>query len=99
MIQKSTPDQERYDRAKQRVNLVRGFYGHAIVFILVNIGLAAYNVATSPDRLWFIYTFVGWGIGLIAHGAYVMGSGRFLGAAWQERKIREEMEREQRRSR
>ena len=99
MIQNSTPDQERYDQAKQRVELLRGFYSHALVFVLVNIGLVAYNVATSPDRLWFIYTFVGWGIGLIAHGAYVMGSGRFLGAAWQERKIREEMEREQRRSR
>lgn len=99
MIQNDTPEQERYDRAKHRVELVRGFYGHAMVFILVNIGLAAYNVATSPDRLWFVYTLFGWGIGLIAHGAYVMGSGRFLGAAWQERKIREEMEREQRRSR
>lgn len=99
MIQNDTPEQERYDRAKHRVELVRGFYGHAMVFILVNIGLAAYNVATSPDRLWFIYTVAGWGIGLIAHGAYVMASGRFLGAAWQERKIREEMEREQRRSR
>lgn len=98
MIQNSTPDRERYDRAKQRVELVRGFYGHAVVFILVNIGLAAYNVATSPDRLWFIFTLVGWGIGLIAHGLYVMSSGRFLGAAWQERKIREELEREQRRS-
>lgn len=81
MIQNDTPDQDRYDRAKQRVELVRGFYGHALVFILVNIGLAGYNVATSPDRLWFVYTLGGWGIGLIAHGAYVMGSGRFLGAA------------------
>jgi hypothetical protein len=99
MIQRSTPDQERYDRAKQRVELVRGFYGHALVFVVVNIGLITYNLATSPDRLWFIWTLGGWGIGLIVHGVYVMGSGRFLGAAWQERKIREEMEREQRRSR
>jgi hypothetical protein len=98
MIENTTPDQERYRRAKQRVELLRGFYGHALVFVLVNMGLAAYNVAMSPDRLWFIYALAGWGIGLIAHGAYVVGSGRFLGAAWEERKIREEMEREQRRS-
>ena len=98
MIQKSTLDQERYDRAKQRVELLRGFYGHALVFVLVNIGLAGYNVATAPDRLWFIYTLGGWGIGLVAHGIYVMDSGRFLGAAWQERKIREEMECDDRRS-
>ena len=99
MIQNDRHDQERYDRAKQRVELVRGFYGHALVFILVNIGLAGYNLATSPDRLWFVSTLAGWGVGLIAHGAYVIGSGRFLGAAWHERKIQEEMEREQCRSR
>jgi hypothetical protein len=99
MNEKPTPDQERYERAKQRVEVLRGFYSHAIVFVLVNIGLAAYNLAVSPDRIWFIYALAGWGIGLVAHGAYAMGSGRFLGAAWQERKIREEMDREQRRSR
>jgi hypothetical protein len=94
-----SPDQERYARAKQRVELLRGFYGHALVFILVNAGLAAYNVALDPDRLWFVFTLAGWGIGLIAHGAYVVGSGRFFGPAWQDRKIREEMVREERRSR
>lgn len=94
----STPDQERYDRAKRRVELVRGFYSHAVVFVLVNLGLAVYNVATSPERLWFVLTVVGWGVGLIAHGLYVAGSGRFLGPEWQERKIREEMDREPRRT-
>ncbi len=99
MIETRTPDQDRYDRAKKRVELLRGFYVHAMVFVIVNIGLAAYNIATTPDRLWFILTVAGWGIGLVAHGAYVMGSGRFLGAAWQERRIREEMEHEERASR
>ena len=41
----------------------------------------------------------GWGIGVVAHGAYALGSGRFLGEAWEQRKISEEMDREQRRSR
>jgi 2TM domain-containing protein len=96
MIPNGTPDQERYERARQRVDLVRGLYVHAIVFVVVNLGLAGYNVATSPDRLWFIFTVAGWGIGLAAHGAYVVGSDRFLGAAWQERKIREELDRQER---
>jgi 2TM domain-containing protein len=99
MNQNATNDQERYERAKQRVDILRGFYVHAIVFVIVNLGLAAYNLATSPDRMWFIAVLGGWGIGLIAHGAYALGSGRFLGEAWQERKIREEMDREHRRSR
>jgi hypothetical protein len=94
-----TYDTERYERAKERVEVLRGFYVHAIVFAIVNLGLAAYDLATSPDQIWFIYVFGGWGIGLIAHGAYALAPGRFLGEAWQERKIREEMDREQRRSR
>ncbi len=99
MIQNGTTDQERYERARQRVEILRGFYGHAVVFVIVNLGLAAYNLTLDPDRLWFIYSLAGWGIGLVAHGAYALGSGRFLGEAWQERKIREEMDREQLRSR
>lgn len=98
MIETASPEQERYGRAKHRVELLRGFYGHALVYVLVNTGLAAYNVAISPDRLWFIATLAGWGIGLVAHGAYVMASGRFLGAAWAERKIQDEMDRDLRRS-
>ena len=99
MNHNETNDQARYERAKQRVEVIRGFYVHAIVFVIVNLGLAVYNLATTPDRIWFIYVLGGWGIGLIAHGAYALGSGRFLGEAWQERKIREEMDREGRRSR
>ena len=53
----------------------------------------------GPGPLWFISVLGGWGIGLVAHGVYALGSGRFLGEAWQERKIREEMDRELRRSR
>ncbi|MEO6349460.1 MAG: 2TM domain-containing protein [Candidatus Limnocylindrales bacterium] len=96
MSESGMPDRERYERARQRVELLRGFYGHAIVFVVVNLGLAAYNLATTTDRLWFVLTFAGWGIGLIAHGAYVFGSNRFLGADWQERKIREALDREDR---
>ena len=94
-----TSDQERYARAKRRVDILLGFYVHAIVFVIVNAGLAAYNLATTPDSIWFTSVLFGWGIGLVAHGAYALGSGRFLGEAWQERKIREEMDREQGRSR
>ena len=99
MTDSNAPDRERYERARQRVEQLRGLYGHVLVYVLVNFGLAAYNVVTTPDQLWFVFTLAGWGIGLAAHGAYVMGSGRFLGPDWEERKIREEMDRERRRSR
>ncbi len=99
MDQNIAPDQDRYERARQQVERLRGFYGHLLVYVLVNVGLAAYNLATSPQDFWFALTTAGWGIGLVAHGAYAWSSGRFLGAGWETRKIREEMERDACRSR
>ena len=93
MTHNPTPDRDRYEQARQRVELLRGFYGHAAIFVIVNLGLVAYNVATSPDNLWFVATLFGWGIGLLAHGVYAWGAGRFFGSDWTERKIREELER------
>jgi 2TM domain-containing protein len=98
-MDQSAPDQDRYERAKRRVEMLRGFYGHLLVYVLVNVGLAAYNLATSPQNLWFVLTTAGWAIGIVAHGAYVWSSGRFLGAGWEARMIREEMERDAYRSR
>jgi hypothetical protein len=93
MTQNQTPDQDRYERARQRVELLRGFYGHAVVYVIVNLGLIAWNLATTPGDLWFVPTLLGWGIGLAAHAAYALSAGRFLGPAWTERKIREELDR------
>ena len=88
-----TTERYRYQQACERVDLLRGFYGHAAVFVIVNLGLIAYNLASRPENLWFVATLFGWGIGLLAHGVYAWGAGRFFGAAWTERKIREELER------
>ncbi|HOI58546.1 MULTISPECIES: 2TM domain-containing protein [unclassified Methanoculleus] len=68
-------EQERYARARRRVEEIRGFYEH----------LALYWV-----------TFF-WGIGVVLHGFGVYVEGRIFGRAWEERKIREIMEREERR--
>jgi hypothetical protein len=74
-------DQEIYRRAKRRVGQIKGFYVHATVYVLVNALLIIINLLTSPDRLWFFYPLLGWGIGLAAHGLSVFGLGGFLGSA------------------
>ena len=40
-------EQQRYDRAHARVQAIKGFYVHASVFVLVNIGLFVINALTS----------------------------------------------------
>ena len=54
-------------RAKRRVGMKIGFYIHAFVFIVVNIGLYAINSSTGGPR-WSNFPLWGWGLGLAIHG-------------------------------
>jgi hypothetical protein len=83
----------RYRDARRHVKALRGFYGHALVYVAVVTGLLLLNLYTSPGRWWVQWTAFGWGIGLLAHGLSVMAGGRLFGKAWEERKIREYLER------
>jgi len=83
-----------YMKAQKRVEDIKGFYGHLSSFIVVNIGLITLNLGTSPQHLWFLYPFIGWGVGLVAHGMSVFNYMPFLNSDWEERKIRELMEKD-----
>jgi hypothetical protein len=89
--------QESYERAKKHVRQIKGFYIHAMIYMLVNALLIAVNLATSRGETWFAWPLLGWGIGLAAHGISVFGLGSLWGAEWEERKIKEIIERNQRR--
>jgi hypothetical protein len=49
---------------------------------------------TSRDHLWFYWPLLGWGIGVTAHGFSVYGIIGLFGKEWEEKKIREIMEKE-----
>jgi hypothetical protein len=85
----------RYQRAKARVEELRGFWIHLGVYVIVNLLLFLINIITSPDNLWFYWVLLGWGIGIVAHAFAVFGFGRLFGADWEEKKIREIMEKEE----
>ncbi|MBL7886194.1 MAG: 2TM domain-containing protein [Flavobacterium sp.] len=87
-------EEERYYQAKKQVEEIKGFYGHLISFVIVNIGLLVLNLLTSPKHLWFFWPMLGWGIGLFFHGIKVFNFSPFFNKEWEERKIREYMERE-----
>ncbi len=87
-------DEVKYQRAKKRVESLRGFYVHLGVYVLVNIFLFLINIITSPDSLWFYWPLLGWGIAIVAHAFAVFGFGGLFGADWEEKKIGEIMEKE-----
>ena len=76
-------------RAYRRVRRKLGFYMHARVFVLVNLGLYAINEFSGRHRgpviLW------GWALGLLIHGVFTFIS--LQGEGLRERMLREEIER------
>jgi hypothetical protein len=86
-----SPQDERYQRARKRVEELKGFYTHLAIYLVVNTGLFLIDYLTSPDNWWFYWPMIGWGIGLTAHGISIFAEGRF-GHAWEERKMREYMD-------
>jgi hypothetical protein len=94
MVGKDSSEQERYERASKHVEELKSFYTHLGVYIVVNVGLFLINIMTSPRGLWFYWVLIGWGIGLLIHAFNVFISERVMGPDWEERKIREIMEKE-----
>ena len=48
-----------------------GFFFHFSAYVLVNAILIAVNLIFTPDKLWFYWPLLGWGIGILAHGLAV----------------------------
>lgn len=85
----------KYLEAKRKVKRMKGFYIHAAVYVLVNLFIIAQNIQedkllSDMDNYW---TAIFWGIGLFAHGLSVFLPNFILGKNWEEKKIRELMER------
>lgn len=87
-------EKECYERARKRVEEIKGFYIHLLVYVLVNLGLFLVNILSSPHGLWFYWPLLGWGVGVVAHGISVFGLRGVLGPEWEERKIREIMDKQ-----
>jgi hypothetical protein len=84
----------RFKRAKQRVEELKGFYAHLVVYAIINTGLLLINLATEGSSWWFYWPLVGWGVGLAIHAVMVFVIEGPRGHVWEERKIRELMERD-----
>lgn len=87
---------DRYEQVRRRVREIRGFYLHLTVFIAINALLHVINFVTAPGVYWAYWPLIGWGIGLLAHGLAIYRWMPFFGKDWEERKIRELMDKDHR---
>ena len=88
-------EEERYFKARKRVEEIKGFYVNLIAYIVINIGLLILNLVTSPKHLWFYWPLFWWGIGVFFHGMKVFNYMPFLGKEWGEKKMKEFMDKEE----
>jgi len=87
-------EEDKYLMAKKKVENIKGFYGNLIVFIAVNIVLVIINLSTSPNHLWFYWPLMWWGLGVVFHGLKGFEIFPGFGKEWEEKKIKELMEKE-----
>jgi hypothetical protein len=86
-------EEQRYRRARARVQELRAFYGVMCLYVLVNAILFVVDMLT-PGGTWFYWPVLGWGIGMAAWGITLFGVWSRFGRDWEERKIREYMEKD-----
>ena len=92
-----------YRIAQKRVKKIKDFYVHLLVYLFVN---AAIIIVSSRDEgllnglldIKNYITAVLWGIGIFFHWWSVFGPDVFFGKQWEEKKIKEIMEKEKQRS-
>lgn len=85
-------EQELLIEAKRKVERIKKFYGHLTSFIMVNVFLIFLNLITDQRFMWSLIITFSWGIGLVADYMKTYNYNFFLGSDWEDRKIREYME-------
>ena len=85
--------EDKYFRARERVRLLKRFYGKIASYLFFNAFLAGLNYYGNQwDNMWFLWITFFWGIGLIIEAGKVFGLQALLGKNWEARKIKELMD-------
>ena len=94
-------EEQKYLRAKKKIKSIKGFYVHLTVYLLVNAFLLIARALSSDG--WEVFwefnsysTILFWGIGLAFHAFGVFGMDFILGKSWEDRKIKELMDKDKR---
>lgn len=92
-----TPEDEKlYEEAKKKVRRLRSFYSNLLSYLAIGSFLTFINWWTQNDEdeihWWVIWVWIGWGIGVFFHGLGLYRKNILFSEDWEERKIKEEME-------
>ena len=79
-----------FQHAQERVKVLKGFYMHLSVYIIV-IGFLFLINYISGSNWWFYWPALAWGVAITLHAITVFFEDSVLGTNWEEHKIKELM--------
>jgi len=91
--------QEAYEKARKRVGQIKGFYWHLLSYIVINMVILI-MISRTVDSAYFwtfnvFSTVFYWGIGIFFHFMGVFGKNVFLGKKWEDKKVQEYIDKEE----
>lgn len=93
----TTQEEIKYQEAQKQVQKIKSFYTHLTVFIIVNafIIIKKTQQIDEGESIWHAFKLAFfWGIGLAFHGLKTFDVMPFFGKDWEERKIKEMIDKE-----
>lgn len=99
-IQTNNEQQLEYEIAAKKVKKIAGFYRHLAIYCIINLYIVYLNVQNLDEgesyfQLKNFATTLFWGIGLTVHAFRVFMPDLFFGAKWEERKIKQIMQKQE----
>jgi ABC-type phosphate/phosphonate transport system permease subunit len=96
-MENSFEEQARLEKARKKIKEIKGFYTHLTVYLVVNVFFLIMKLANlDADEKFFEWstfmTAICWGVGLFFHWYGIFGPNLILGKDWEEKKIKEMME-------
>lgn len=87
--------EKKYRLAKKRVEKLKAFYIHFGIYVICIPGFIYLNFLSEAGFPWAIFPILGWGIGIMSHASETFNYNPFFGKNWEERKIRELMDKDE----
>lgn len=79
--------------ARRHVRRLGNFYRLCLLAVLVVTLTGVINLLASPHRLWFLWVAFGFAVALAFNALNTFGRSLWLNRDWEDRKIREYLER------
>lgn len=108
MKERKYSNADKRDRAKKRVEQIKGFYTHVVFYFVINTLLVVVKIVgnshygeTFMGPLWHFSTYATWlfwGLGLTFHAIMVFKVKPFFNKEWEERQIQKYMEEDEKES-